>query len=240
MTSEPDSSHFDRRHAETVAHDLSFAARGEPAPTKTSVTHEGPIIRVERLEFAPKRSLDGRATPAAIRDVVRHPGAVTVVAVKDDGTMVLVRNRRVAVERWLVEFCAGKLERGEDPQAAAARELEEETGYAARSLEKLGAFYTSPGFADEIMHVFVATGLSTVPQRLEPGEELEVVEMRPEALAAQISSGRVTDGKTLGAFLLWSLREGRGGEGRGGEGRSCEGRGGEDSKVRQTREGGTR
>jgi ADP-ribose pyrophosphatase len=225
MTSEPDSSHLDRRHAETVAHDLSFAARGEPAPTKTSVTHEGPIIRVERLEFAPKRSLDGRATPAAIRDVVRHPGAVTVVAVKDDGTMVLVRKRRVAVERWLVEFCAGKLERGEDPQVAAARELEEETGYAARSLVKLGAFYTSPGFADEIMHVFVATGLSPVPQRLEPGEELEVVEMRPEALAAQISTGRVTDGKTLGAFLLWSLREGRGGEG---------------SEIRQTREGGTR
>jgi len=138
--------------------------------------------------------------------VVRHPGAVTVVAQKEDGMLVLVRNRRVAVARWLVEFCAGKLERGEHPDAAAARELEEETGYRAERIEKLGAFFTSPGFADEIMHVYLATGLSPVPQRLEPGEELEVIEMDPETLARQIASGAVTDGKTLGAYLLWTLR----------------------------------
>ncbi len=210
MPRESDSANFDARSADAIAHDLPFAARAEVRPTKVSITHEGPIIRVERLEFAPKQSFDGRATPAAVRDVVRHPGAVTVVAVKDDCTMVLVRNRRVAVERWLVEFCAGKLERGEDPHRAAARELEEETGYAAGTLVKLGAFFTSPGFADEIMHVFLATGLRPVPQRLEPGEELEVVEMRPDALATQIAAGRVTDGKTLGAYLLWSLHRAEG------------------------------
>lgn len=129
-----------------------------------------------------------------------------MVAQKEDGMLVLVRNRRVAVARWLVEFCAGKLERGEHPDAAAARELEEETGYRAERIEKLGAFFTSPGFADEIMHVYLATGLSPVPQRLEPGEELEVIEMDPETLARQIASGAVTDGKTLGAYLLWTLR----------------------------------
>jgi ADP-ribose pyrophosphatase len=141
-----------------------------------------------------------------VRDVVRHPGAVTVIAVRDDGALVLVRNRRVAVDRWLIEFCAGKLERGEDPAMAAGRELEEETGYSAQHLVKLGAFFTTPGFSDEIMHVFLATQLRPVAQRLEPGEELEVVIMRQSELESAIASGAVSDGKTLGAYLLWTLQ----------------------------------
>ena len=165
------------------------------------VTHVGPVFRVERLTFAPQ---DGAA--ARTRDVVRHPGAVAVIAVRDDGALVLVRNRRVAVDRWLVEFCAGKLERGEDPAHAAARELEEETGYRAGSIEPLGAFYTSPGFADELMHVFLATRLTAVPQSLEPGEELEVLVLSEQALRRQIAAGEILDGKTLGAYLLWSMK----------------------------------
>jgi ADP-ribose pyrophosphatase len=191
-----------------AAGDVSFRARPEAPPVRVEVTHTGPIIRVERLEYAERETASGVVVPAGFRDVVRHPGAVAVVAQKDDGTFVLVRNRRVAVAHWLVEFCAGKLERGEHPDSAAARELEEETGYRAERIEKLGAFFTSPGFADEVMHVYLATGLSPVPQRLEPGEELEVVEMDPGTLARQIASGAVTDGKTLGAYLLWTLRAG--------------------------------
>jgi ADP-ribose pyrophosphatase len=178
----------------------------EAAPTRVTVTHEGPIIRVERLEFAAGRCADGRLRPALIRDVVRHPGAVTVIAVRDDDKLVMVRNRRVAVDRWLVEFCAGKLERGEDPAIAASRELEEETGYRAERLLKLGAFFTTPGFSDEIMHVFVASKLTPVAQRLEPGEELEVVVMDRSELEAAVATGAITDGKTLGAYLLWMLR----------------------------------
>jgi ADP-ribose pyrophosphatase len=123
---------------------------------------------------------------------------------------VLVRNRRVAVDRWLLEFCAGKLERGEDPAAAAGRELEEETGYSAGRIEKLGAFFTSPGFTDEIMHVFLATELRPVPQRLEPGEEIEVVELDEATLRAAIAAGEILDGKTLGAYLLWSMKRATG------------------------------
>lgn len=174
-----------------------------------SVTHVGRVFQVERLQLPPEA--DG--TPGMVRDVVRHPGAVTVIAVREDGvgrtpTLVLVRNRRVAVARWLLEFCAGKLERGEDPALAAARELEEETGYTASHIEKVGEFFTSPGFADEIMHVFVATGLRPVPQRLEPGEVLEVVEMPEESLVSAIARGEILDGKTLGAYLLWSMKRG--------------------------------
>jgi len=168
---------------------------------QVTVTHEGPVFRVER-------HLVARGGRTIVKDVVRHPGAVAVVAVKDDGGLVLVRNRRVAVGQWLLEFCAGKLERGEDPAAAAARELEEETGFSASRIEPLGTFFTSPGFADEIMHVFLATGLKPVPQRLEEGEEIEVVHMTRDELRDRIADGTVTDGKTLGAFLLWSLRTG--------------------------------
>ncbi len=187
-----------------VGRSSSYDRRVRPDPQVT-VTHVGPIIRVERHEFASTLAPDGTQRPPLVRDVVRHPGAVTVIAVRNDGILVLVRNRRIAVAQWLVEFCAGKLERGEDPADAARRELEEETGYAAGRIERLGSFFTSPGFTDEIMHVFLATDLAQVPQRLEPGEELEVVAMSRAELARAIALGEITDGKTLGAFLLWTL-----------------------------------
>lgn len=170
------------------------------APPET--THVGRVFRVERHRLAPTAA--GGAP--LVRDVVRHPGAVTVVALRDDGMLVLVRNNRFAVAERLLEFCAGKLEPGEDPAEAAGRELEEETGYAAGRLEPLGTFYTSPGFTDERMHVYLATGLTPVPQRLEPDEDLEVAILAPDDLRTLISRGEVADGKTLGAYLLWQLR----------------------------------
>ena len=177
-----------------------------PEPQIT-VTHTGPVFRVERLRLPHPRPELGE--PTMVKDVVRHPGAVAVIAVRDDGRLVLVRNRRVAVGRALLEFCAGKLEKGEDPRAAAARELEEETGYAAGRIDGLGEFFTSPGFADERMHVFLATELRAVPQRLEAGEEIEVVLMEPPELERAMAEGVVEDGKTLAAYLLWRLRGSR-------------------------------
>jgi len=164
-----------------------------------SVLHVGPVFRVERL------SVDCADGAVREREVVRHPGAVTVIAVLPDGRLVLVRNRRVAVGLRLVEFCAGKLEPGEEPAATAARELEEETGYSAGRIESLGRFFTSPGFADEVMHVFLASDLRPGPQRLEPGEELEVLVLSEPELRAAIARGEILDGKTLGAYLLWSM-----------------------------------
>lgn len=176
-----------------------------PADPQVTVLHVGSVFSVERLAF-PADPARGRGP--LVRDVVRHPGAVAVVAVRDDGQFVLVRNRRVAVGRPLLEFCAGKLERGEDPAHAAARELEEETGYSAERITPLGTFYTSPGFADELMHVFLATGLRPVPQRLEEGEDLVVEVLSPDALRSAIASGEIVDGKTLGAYLLHTMHGG--------------------------------
>jgi len=180
-----------------------------PVPPRTpyghAEIHRGAVFAVERVAY---RDDEGREL---VRDVVRHPGAVTVIPVLDDGRLVMIRNWRVAVSGWLDEFCAGKLERGEDPAAAAGRELEEETGYSASRIEPLGAFFTSPGFTDEVMHVFLATGLRPVPQRLEPGEEIEVVELGEDSLRSAVASGGILDGKTLGAYLLWSMKRSIGG-----------------------------
>jgi ADP-ribose pyrophosphatase len=174
----------------------------QPARTSRggSTIHRGTVFSVERVSYV------GRAGRELERDVVRHPGAVTVIPVLDDGRLVMIRNWRVTVERWLDEFCAGKLEPGEDPAHAAARELEEECGFRAGAIVPVGQFLTSPGFADERMHVFEARGLVPVPRRLEEGEEIEVVLRTPGELSAMIRDGRIEDGKTIGAFAQWSLR----------------------------------
>jgi len=173
----------------------------QPTALSRQIVHTGWLFSVERIELAAD---DGG--PTMTREVVRHPGAVAVVPVLDDGRLVLIRNYRIAVEDWLLELCAGKLEAQEDPAAAARRELEEETGHAAEELESLGTFYTSPGFADEIMHVFEARQLRTVPRRLERGEHIEVVTMSVEELFEAIAAGRIRDGKTLAGLLLWLRR----------------------------------
>jgi ADP-ribose pyrophosphatase len=115
----------------------------------------------------------------------------------------MIRNWRVSVERWLLEFCAGKLEPGEAPEAAALRELQEETGFRAESLSKIGTYLTSPGFADERMHAFVARGLVPVPRDLQPGERIEVVTHAPGDIERMIADGQLEDGKTIAAFALW-------------------------------------
>jgi len=169
------------------------------------IVHTGPVFSVERREYS-----DGTpGAPAIVRDVVRHPGAVAVVPVADDGRLVLIRNFRVAVDQWLWELCAGKLEPGEDPTSAAPRELEEETGLAAATITPIGRFFTSPGFADEVMHVFEARGLTPVARRLERGERIEVEALPIERVLEMVRSGEIRDGKTIAGLFLWLTREDR-------------------------------
>lgn len=158
---------------------------------------QGEVFSVDRVEWTDP------AGNALCRNIVRHPGAVTVVPELADGRLVMIRNWRVSVQRWLLEFCAGKLEPGEAPLAAAARELEEETGFRAGQLEAIGQYLTSPGFADERMHAFVARELATVPRNLQPGERIEVVMHAPDAVARMIADGSIEDGKSIAAFALW-------------------------------------
>jgi ADP-ribose pyrophosphatase len=170
---------------------------------RVETVHEGSLFKVQVLSWT-----DERGQPIR-REVVRHPGAVVIVPVLDADNVVMIRNYRVAVDDRLWEFPAGKLERDEEPERAALRELEEETGYRAASLRKLGEFYTSPGFADELMHAFVAEGLSLTSQRLEAGEDIKVEVIARDQALRMVHDGRLRDGKSIAALLMWA-RDGGG------------------------------
>ncbi|MGF1467662.1 MAG: NUDIX hydrolase [Sandaracinaceae bacterium] len=147
-----------------------------------------------------------RAGGSVRREVVVHPGAVVVLPWLDDGRLVLIRSYRFAIERPLVELPAGTLEAGEDPREAAVRELQEETGYRAEAVWPLSSFYPSPGICDEVMHAFVAEGLTPGPQALEPTEDIEVLALRVDEVEARVRAGELVDAKTLATLLLWRLR----------------------------------
>ena len=135
-------------------------------PITSELVYQGPIINVRRDEV---ELPDGRRS---FREVVEHPGAVAILAITDDEQVLLVRQYRHATGEVLWEVPAGKLDMGEDPRACANRELAEETGYRAQSLEPLVSFFTSPGFANELLHVFLATGLKKGVARPEADELL--------------------------------------------------------------------
>ena len=141
----------------------------------------------------------------ALREVVEHPGAVGIIALKDNGNIVMVRQYRKAVDQVLLELPAGKLEKGEDPEDCAARELAEETGYTAAELRFLVSFYTSPGFSDEIMHMFLATGLRQGEKTPDEDEMMETVEVSPGRATDMVLRGEIRDVKTVAGVLLLGL-----------------------------------
>ncbi len=142
-------------------------------------------------------------------EIIHHPGAAAIVPMKDDGTVLLIRQYRHAVGGYIYEIPAGKLDRGEDPRDCAARELEEEIGLRATSLERVITFFTTPGFTDEVIHIYKATGLKPGRQNLESDEVLEVTEMPLETAIARINDGTIRDGKTIIGLQAVYLREQR-------------------------------
>jgi len=143
------------------------------------------------------------------REVVRHSGSVAVLAVQDDGQVVLVRQYRYPVDDLVWELPAGRLDPGESPEAAAQRELQEEIGHRARVLDKIAFFYTTPGFCDEAMHVFRGSGLEPATAKGDEDERIEVRAFALSELEAMIGRGEVREGKTLVAILLELRRRSR-------------------------------
>ena len=142
------------------------------------------------------------------RDLICYPGATVVLPVLDDGSIVLIRNYRFAVDEWLYELPAGVLDAGEDPADCASRELGEETGYAAGHIEKLGAFFTGPGTTDEKMYAYLARELTAGPQNLERYERI-TVDVRPDAAVRRmVADGTIHDAKTIATLALYWLGEG--------------------------------
>jgi ADP-ribose diphosphatase len=140
-------------------------------------------------------------------EVVRHPGAAAIVPMKDERTVILIRQFRLAAGGFIYEIPAGKLFPGEEPRLCAERELEEEIGYRAGTIEKLETFFTAPGFTDEVMHLFLATGLTKTTQHLDHDEVLEVVEMQLEDTMARIRDGTIRDAKTIVGLQSVYLRQ---------------------------------
>lgn len=141
----------------------------------------------------------------AEREVVRHPGGVAVLPLDEDGNVLLVRQFRYPFGRVLLEIPAGKLDRGEEPLHAAARELEEETGVQAEELISLGSIYVSPGFCDEELHLYLARGLKQGESHPDEDEFLAPEKVPFDELTEQIMSGAVHDGKTVAAVLKAKL-----------------------------------
>ena len=140
----------------------------------------------------------------SVREYIRHPGAVAIVALLDDGRVVLERQYRYPLGRDFIEIPAGKLEAGEDHLATAKRELLEETGYVAADWRRLGIIHNAIGYSDEGIEIWLARGLERREQKLEPGEFLEVFSLPIAEAREMIRDGRITDVKTI-AGLLWPV-----------------------------------
>ncbi|QHJ71091.1 NUDIX hydrolase [Planococcus halotolerans] len=161
--------------------------------------YEGKIINLKVDEVSLP---NGRTSK---RELIEHPGAVAILAITPENKIIMVEQYRKALERSIIEVPAGKLEKGETPETTAMRELEEETGYTAESLELIQSFSTSPGFADEVIHLFLAEGL----HKAEPGavldedEFVELMEVSIEEAEKMMQDNRIYDAKTAFA-VLWA------------------------------------
>ena len=159
--------------------------------------YPGKIIRVQKWQVA----LPNGET--ALREVVRHNGASAIVPVDDRGMVTLVRQHRVAIDRCTWEIPAGKLDTpSEDPFSAAKRELEEETGLQAEHWQKLTCMFTTPGFCNEQISIYLATGLSQHPSHPDADEFLGLTKMPLEEAVALCMAGEIRDGKTLVGLLM--------------------------------------
>ncbi|HET8606169.1 MAG TPA: NUDIX hydrolase [Gaiellaceae bacterium] len=162
-------------------------------PERAERVYEGTLVHVDLERWGDND-----------REIVRHPGAVAIVAVDGEGCVTLVRQLREPARKELLELPAGTLEPGEDPLASARRELAEETGLHGGDWRPAASFWTTPGFCDEHLHLYVATGVVPGEAATEDDEEIELVRWPVDEVADRL--GEIEDAKTLAGLLLY-LRE---------------------------------
>ncbi|MCX8183841.1 MAG: NUDIX hydrolase [Crenarchaeota archaeon] len=162
---------------------------------ETETLYSGSMISLLRYHV----TLGGRRL---VREVVKHPGAVAVIPVNDEGRIIMVKQHRLPSGRSLLEIPAGTRRVGEDEEECAHRELLEETGYRARVLRKVLSFYPAPGYSTEKITLFLAEDLEKAEQRLEEDEAIEVVEKPLEEALVMLRNGLVEDAKTI-IGLYW-------------------------------------
>ncbi|MFZ1291470.1 MAG: NUDIX hydrolase [Melioribacteraceae bacterium] len=153
-------------------------------------------IKVDQIEY--------NSGNTGIREVIVHNGGAVVVPVTKDDKVILVKQYRYPFNEWMYELPAGKLEKGEDPLVCATRELTEETGYSAETISPLGKIYTSPGFCNEILFIYLAKNLKAGNHNREEGEHgMEVYEFTLDEIYNMISSGKIVDAKTISGIHFY-------------------------------------
>lgn len=168
----------------------------EEKTMKSERLYEGKILnlRVDTVELPDKKY--------SKREIVEHPGSVAVIPITDDGSIILIKQYRKAVERFLLELPAGKMEINEEPRVTAIRELKEETGYTTEKMEYLIEFYTSPGFTNEKIYLFLATNLVKEEAEQDTDEYITVEKYNIDVLMKMIERGEITDSKTIIGILF--------------------------------------
>lgn len=138
----------------------------------------------------------------SLRELVYHPGGVGVLAYLDENTIILVKQFRKPFEKCMFEIPAGKLEKGESPEVCGKRELEEETGYKAKYFTYLGKIMSSPGFCNEIIYIYKATGLYNGNIGGDEDEFISIHKLKKDKVIKMIKNGEITDAKTISAFMF--------------------------------------
>lgn len=157
--------------------------------------YKGDFLVIENLKVKLPDGNTGR------RDVVRHPGAVAILAFIDNETILLVEQFRIALNKTMLEIPAGKLEKGEAPLECAHRELEEETGYRAGTLKFVGTIATGAGFTDEIIHIYKASELFKGIKGGDEDEFIEVTDYNINEVKTMIKDGKIIDAKTISSLM---------------------------------------
>jgi len=157
--------------------------------------------RAVKLRVDTVRMPGGRETR---REIVEHRDCVAIVAVDADDNVLLVNQFRKSVEKELLEIPAGGIDPGEDPVTTVRREMQEETGYLPGKVEKLGGFYSSPGFCTEYLHLYLATDLTPSPLYAEDTESIKLVRVPISQIPSLIASGSICDAKSIAGLLTYS------------------------------------
>jgi ADP-ribose pyrophosphatase len=162
--------------------------------------YSGKIVKLHIDEI---RQESGKTT---LREVVLHPGGVTAIPVLNDGRIILIRQFRYPIQKFILELPAGKLDSGQPPLETVARELEEEIGYRAGQLTYECTFYTTPGISNESIHFYIARDLVRSEQRLEEGEHITLEAFTLEECLQKIAAGEINDGKTILGILWYRMK----------------------------------
>jgi ADP-ribose pyrophosphatase len=172
-------------------------AKGKAKILKSKIVYQGKVFGVRRDKV---REPDGlRAT----REVITHPGSVVVLPVLEDGRILMIRQYRHAARQYLWELVAGRIDEGEKVKEAAARELREETGYAAKRYSEFLDVFPTPGFLEERMHILLAKGLTEGQAEPEEDEKIISRAYKAEELKQMMQRGKLRDGKSIAGILYY-------------------------------------